>query len=278
MAPTPRRLGLDDVSACADLAVNRGWFPEITRWKMLLSIGEGWGVDDPDGGLSATVVLTRFPLGLAAVGLMLVRESRSRQGLGRLLMEHVLPRAHPDTVFLYATALGEPLYEKLGFVAVDRVARHIGSWKDSPHDGAWRARPLAPGEFTAVLALDRLVFGADRRELLSALVSIADRTLVLERNGSIAAFGIAWPNVGRVHLGPIVAPDEDAARTLIADLARNQTLPLRFDLSVRWNGLSAWAVEHGITAQPSIPLMALNGKQLPGDRKQLIAVATLATG
>ncbi|MBZ5609741.1 MAG: GNAT family N-acetyltransferase [Acidobacteriia bacterium] len=278
MSPSPRRLRLDDIPACLDLAINRGWLPEEPRWKMLLSCGEGWAIEDPNGSLSAVVLLTRFPPDLAVIGMMLVRENRSRQGLGRQLMEHVLVRAHPATVFLYATEMGRPLYEKLGFVPVDAVARHLGNWTSPAREPAPQVRAMAAQDMNTVLALDRRAFGADRSDLLIPLVNIAACALVLERNGAIDAFGLAWQNVGRMQLGPIVAPDQEAARALIDALARGHEVPVRVDLQVGQAELTSWAREHGLTAHPPTPLMVLGGKDLPGERSRLIAVATLATG
>ena len=60
-------------------------------------------------------MLTRYGGGLAAVGMMLVAAQREGRGLGRRLMTHLLDRAGDATVFLTATPLGRPLYEKLGF-------------------------------------------------------------------------------------------------------------------------------------------------------------------
>jgi predicted N-acetyltransferase YhbS len=260
------------------LAVDRGWSPEETRWKLLLSIGEGWGLDDPSGGLAATVLLTRFPPNLAVVGMLLVRQTRSRSGLGRLLLEHVLARAGSSIVFLYATEIGRPLYERLGFVPAETSARHFGSWNGGELTQSSSARAMTADDIHAVATLDRQAFGADRRLLLTGLTASADRTIVLEHGGAIVAFGVAWRNLDRVQLGPIVAPDEDAARIVIAALARGQELPLRIDLSGRWPALSDWVREHGLAPQTSVPLMVLGGRILPGDRAGLIAVATLATG
>ncbi len=278
MFPAPRPLGPDDIPACLDLAVHRGWLPEATRWRMVLACGEGWAIDDPADGLAAVVLLTRFAPGLAAIGMMLVRENRGRQGLGRRLMEHVLERARPATVFLYATEMGRPLYEKLGFVSVDAVARHIGLWSSPAGEPLQRVRAMQPQDLSAVLALDRRAFGADRAPLLNRLIDLAARSLVIERDGAIAAFGIAWRNSERVQVGPVVAPDEESARALIDALASGHACPVRMDLAVAQRELSRWTQARGLASHPPTPLMVLGGNALPGVRSLLIAVTTLATG
>lgn len=89
-----RRLTLRDLTACADLSENRGWLREEHKWSFLLTAGTGYGIDDPDGGLVATCVVSEYgPQGrpdLGAIGMVLVAERHARQGIGRRLMRHVV--------------------------------------------------------------------------------------------------------------------------------------------------------------------------------------------
>jgi len=275
---TPRRLTPQDLPLCLDLAVDRGWGPEEARWKLLLSIGEGWGLDDPSGGLAASVLLTRFPPDLAVIGMMLVRQSQGRKGLGRCLLEHVLAAVGSSLVFLYATELGQPLYERLGFETCETIVRHIGCWNtpEPPHSPGMRT--LTASDFDAVAALDRESFGGDRSRLLSGLVAIADRAVVLERGGAISSYGFVWRNLNHMQLGPIVAPNHEAAQLVIQSLAHGHESPLRLDVSNHSSELLAWVRNRGLAPLRSVPLMTLNGTRMPGDRTRLIATATLATG
>ena len=62
-----RRLGLADLEACLALSADRGWPPEGHKWMLLLDAAEGFGIDDPDGGLAGSVVLARYGTELASV-------------------------------------------------------------------------------------------------------------------------------------------------------------------------------------------------------------------
>jgi ribosomal protein S18 acetylase RimI-like enzyme len=99
--PTPslaslpiRRLTLRDLAACADLSEDRGWQREEHKWGFLLTAGKGYGIDDPDGGLVSACVVTEYGPherpALAAIGMVLVAERHTRQGVGRRLMRHVV--------------------------------------------------------------------------------------------------------------------------------------------------------------------------------------------
>src|SRR3984957_12704558 len=173
--PPIRRLEPDDLKRCVALSVDRGWSPERSKWSLLLTASEAFGVDAPDGrGLAGAVVLTRWGPGLASVGMMLVAARYGRRGLGRGLMEHVLAEADDATVTLFATDLGRPLYEKLGFLPVRRNVSFVGAFRPGP-DGAGApagsrapagsagcARAAVEADLPAILAVDQAAFGADR--------------------------------------------------------------------------------------------------------------------
>jgi GNAT superfamily N-acetyltransferase len=273
--PSPRRLTLEDLPACSRLGQSRGWAAESVKWELLLKLGECWGMSDPAGGLAAAVTLMRFEPHIAVIGMMIVREDRGRSGLGRALMEHVLESARPATVFLYASAMGRPLYERLGFAAGAALTRHFGCWASAE---SGHLPGIGPALTERVVAADREAFGADRSAWITALIGLADRTAVLEREGRILGFGIAWRNVDRVQIGPVIASDEDGARELILTLAHGHDLPLRLDLAGSWSGLSQWLQEHGLEAFPHDPQMVLGGKVLPGARSRIVTLACGATG
>ena len=95
--PAIRRLGPDDLKRCVALSVDRGWSPEKAKWSLLLAACEVFGVDAPDGrGLAGAVVLTRWGVDYASVGMMLVAARYGRRGLGQALMEHLLRAAGDD--------------------------------------------------------------------------------------------------------------------------------------------------------------------------------------
>ena len=271
----PRRLAAIELVACGELGQSRGWAPETVKWKLMFELGEVWGIEDPDGGLAAAVTLMRFEPGIAVIGMMIVRESRGRMGLGRRLLEQVLRAAHPSTVFLYASAMGRPLYERLGFQPAAALTRHFGRWTSSE---VGQAPGIGPTAVDPVIEFDCAAFGADRRAWITALLGMAERTAVLERAGRILAFGIAWRNVDRVQLGPVTACDEAAARSIILTLAHGHDLPIRIDLAGCWSGLSGWLQERGLEAFPHDPQMVLGGAALPGERARIVTLACGATG
>jgi predicted N-acetyltransferase YhbS len=272
MAPPITRLAAADLPACLDLAADRGWRPDPRKWALMLERSEVYGIRDPAGGLAGAATLTRYGRRLAVVGMMLVASRHARRGLGRRLMSHVLERAGDATVSLYATSFGLPLYEQLGFRTVGAITTFVGRFTGGPAGGS---RHAEPGDGEAILALDTAALGADRGHLLAAYLRLAEQVRVVEREGAVSGCAVAAPAVEEVVVGPVVAPDVGAARTLIADVASAVDGAVRLDLDHR---LSGWAREHGLEPRDDAALMVHGDRELPGARERLILPMTLALG
>jgi GNAT superfamily N-acetyltransferase len=304
--PPIRRLGPSDLRRCVALAVDRGWSPERAKWSLLLAASEAFGVDAPDGrGLAGAVVLTRWGPDLASVGMMLVAERFGRRGLGRALMEHLLAAAGEGAVVtLFATDMGRPLYEKLGFAPVRRNVSFLGrlrpptSGDNSKKRGAlgWTrllapsGGPDAPGpdspapvrlagraDLPAILAVDRAAFGADRSAIVGRLPGFADRIAVLENGHGIDGYAAAWRNhVTSTVIGPLVAPDPAAAARLITELAAHVRTPVRLDLDPDRPELPGWAHAHGLEPVARTVVMAHGGLTPRGTPERLFTPISVA--
>ncbi|HEX4288351.1 MAG TPA: GNAT family N-acetyltransferase [Trebonia sp.] len=253
--PPVRRLEPGDLKQCVALSVDRDWSPERSKWSLLLAASEVFGVDAPDRrGLAGVVVLTRWGQDLAAIGMMLVAARYGRRGLGRALMEHVIAEAGEATVTLFATDMGRPLYEKLDFQPVRRNVSFVGTFRpdranaSEPAEPAGLVRAAAEADLPAILAVDRAAFGADRGPILTRLPGFADRISVLTGpEHSIRGYAAIWRNTpASTVIGPLVAPDAQAAKQLIADLAAHAHGTIRLDLDPDRPELPAWADKHGL--------------------------------
>jgi ribosomal protein S18 acetylase RimI-like enzyme len=105
------------------------------------------------------------------VGGVAVVPAHRRAGLGGALTEAIvdyLEAAGVATVLLHATALGRPVYERLGFVAETAYLTLVGPTLPR----AARQPPVRAGraaDLEAVVALDLAATGEDRGRLLTAL-------------------------------------------------------------------------------------------------------------
>lgn len=273
--PPIRLLGPADLEQCVALSVDRGWLPEKAKWSLLLAASQPFGIDAPDGrGLAGVVVLTRWDADYASVGMMLVASRYQRRGLGKALMEHLLAAAGTGaTVTLFATDMGKPLYEKLGFKPVRRNVSFVGRFTPgraavataaSAVARAGTVRDATPADLPAILAADRVAFGADRGPILSRLPGFAERLAILEDPADgITGYAAAWRNhVASTVIGPLVAADHEAAALLVTHLAAGMPTPVRLDLDPDRPELPAWANAHGLEPVARTLVMA-HGEVIP---------------
>ena len=105
------------------------------------------------------------------IGALGVLPGARRHGLGTALTETACAwlRDHgAETVLLYATDLGRPVYERLGFVAEGTAT----AWRGVSGDGlppATVARPLTLADRDGVVAVDRAATGEEREVMLDAM-------------------------------------------------------------------------------------------------------------
>jgi hypothetical protein len=154
-------------------------------------------------------------------------------------MEHVITAAGDATVTLFATDLGRPLYEKLGFAPVRRSVSFVGTFQ--------------PGR-------------ADR---IAVLVDHA-------RPG-ISGYAAAWRNTpSSTVVGPLVALDVEAAKRLITDLAARAHGTIRLDLDPDRTGLPAWAGQHGLEPVSRTLVMARGDLPVRGTPERLFTPISVA--
>ncbi|CAL9478930.1 hypothetical protein SUDANB6_02997 [Streptomyces sp. enrichment culture] len=285
--PTPsltalpiRRLTLRDLTACADLSENRGWPREEHKWGFLLTSGRGYGIDDPEGGLVAACVVTVYGPherpALAAIGMVLVAERHSRQGVGRRLVQHVLSAMGTTPVTLHAAPHGRSLYEELGFKAIgqaEMVKGDLVPLGDSPRIAT---RAATAEDLGAVLRLDEEVSGVDRTHIVTRLPAFADHLRVAEEDGRLIGYAAAWPNVDTHVVGPLIARDTETAKALLVSIAAHTDRPLRTDIDVRHAELLTWAKERGLASVAFNTVMAHGITELPGDWSRRFAPVTVA--
>jgi hypothetical protein len=135
-----------------------------------------------------------------------------------MLMNSLLQRVEGRDVLLHATEAGKPMYEKFGFRALGHIAQHQGLVAQVPEvnvpDGA-SVSVATQNDASDVLSLDLRAKGASRKPLIEQLMKKGD-VLVLKQDQQLTGF-VVVRDFGRGKvLGPVVAPNLDAAKALIA--------------------------------------------------------------
>jgi len=145
------------------------------------------------------------------VGGVAVVPAHRRAGLGGALTGAVvefLEAAGVATVLLHATALGRPVYERLGFVAEAAYLTLAGPTHPRTSPGP-PVRAGRAADLEAVLALDLAATGEDRRRLLTALWPAGGLVA-----GDGRPLGYHLPSPWRPG-GAVVAADPEAGLALL---------------------------------------------------------------
>jgi GNAT superfamily N-acetyltransferase len=148
-------------------------------------------VAERDGMLAGASACAHFGA-TGWVGAVAVLPEARRAGLGRALTEAAvrwLQERGASTIQLYATEMGRPVYERLGFVAEGICVTLGGSWRPGRRPAGVRAARAE--DVHAALAVDREATGEDRAALLTSLWP--GTALVAEAGGEVRGYHLPSP-------------------------------------------------------------------------------------
>jgi GNAT superfamily N-acetyltransferase len=237
------RASSDDLAELAALRVEQGWHASeallraIHTWahgRHFILRASALGDDaalDPTTIIAATSAIVAGPV--AVIGNVITRPGLRGRGLGRAVMSATLAwlREHgARSVLLDATSAGQPLYQKLGFVARERSWIAYASLASldlavlQARAGAIPVQLRAMDDLPVVAALDQAAFGGDRLELLRLVASASDSWLYTadgagEPDGYLLVRALEPPRMG-VRLGPWVAKTAGVGAALLAATLR----------------------------------------------------------
>ncbi|WP_418126214.1 GNAT family N-acetyltransferase [Variovorax sp. 160MFSha2.1] len=235
-----------DVRLAHVLSSDLKWPHRPEDWQFALSLGEGV-VAERDGKVLGTALSWQWGADYATIGLVIVAPELQGQRIGNRMMQALLDRLGARHVLLHATQAGRGLYERLGFVAMGEVCQHQGMLERSPQPHRREGdhlRPLEEDDIESLIALDARATGMLRTELLRRAFA-EDRTVVLERGGQTAGFAVLRRYGRGQAIGPVAAPDLEAASLLISDCCRHVDGFLRVDVHAD-GGLSQWLQTQGL--------------------------------
>lgn len=267
-----------DVRQAQALSSQQNWAHRVEDWQFALSLGAGV-VAERDGKVMGTALSWEWGAEDATIGLVIVAPELQGQRIGNRMMQALLDRLAPRHVLLHATEAGRGLYERLGFVAAGEVAQHQGvlaRLPQPPRREGDRLRPLEAGDVESLIAIDARATGMVRAELLRRVFA-EDRVVVLERGGETAGFAVLRRYGRGQAIGPVAAPDLDAACLLISDCCRHVNGYLRVDVHAD-GGLSAWLQAQGLPRTGGGTVMARGRPPERGPAQGGWAVFTQAIG
>jgi GNAT superfamily N-acetyltransferase len=203
------------------LSQEAGWNQIPADWQRFLDLLPGGCFVAQCDGLPVGTTTTCIFGSVAWIAMVLVKTSHRGRGIGTALMEHALEyldKRGVVTVRLDATPLGQPVYERLGFVEQFQLARYEGVISEAREIPG--VNVALPEHWEALAALDRTVTNTDRRQFLARLFAEQPQNVrCVHSGGRITGFITARPGAKALMVGPCMGTPE-AASLLFADAGR----------------------------------------------------------
>jgi ribosomal protein S18 acetylase RimI-like enzyme len=235
------------------LSDEAGWNQVPADWQRFLDLQpDGCFVAEYDGAAVGTTTTCIFG-SVAWIAMVLVAEKARGRGIGTALMEHVLrflDERGISTVRLDARPMGQPLYDRLGFVEQYRIAHYEGMFMAAPEVAG--IEDASADCWEALLDLDEQITRTDRRRLLRRLFSEHPRCVRFLRLGG---YWTARPGKRAIRLGPCIAA-ANAGPVLLADAwHRYAGQRVAIDVPVANEAATQWVESHGFTVQHTLMRM-----------------------
>lgn len=276
-----RAMTSEDLPQAHALSAELRWPHRPADWEQVFAHAEGL-VAERDGQVVGTAQRWLWGPDHATIGLVIVSPACQGRRIGHRLITALLDGLQGRTVLLHATTEGRGLYERLGFVRTGEVRQHQGMAVSTPLIAlarGCRLRPAGLNEAQALHNLDAQARGMPRPALIDDLLNQSEACVVLDCDGEQLGFALLR-RFGRGHaIGPVIAPDVQGAKALIAHLAgMNAGRFTRIDIDFD-SGMTEWLESIGLP-RVDAPTTMVRGAPLqsPAEGPRLFAIATQAVG
>jgi GNAT superfamily N-acetyltransferase len=209
-----RTITAADIPVAMRLKAQNNWNQLEADWRRQLDLEpDACFVADLDGEPIGTACACIFE-DVAWINFVLVDQAHRGQGIGTALMKHVvqyLDDRGVATIRLDATPLGQPVYEKLGFVGdftLDRYEGFLPKKNVDPglpggRDGG-NVTPLNAADLPAMLDMDFGVHATRRDKLLRyALEAAPEYALKYAPGGQLKGYCLWRPGSSAWQIGPL---------------------------------------------------------------------------
>jgi GNAT superfamily N-acetyltransferase len=239
-----------------------GWNQIARDWEILLNhSANDCFVATIDSQVVGTVVATRYDSRLAWIGMVLVDPKYRRQGLGTLLLRHILAHLGDSIpIGLDATPAGREVYLKLDFVDVCSLARFECDAVTAPYDSL-SVRPMNNADLGRISAYDTNIFGTSRDDLLRWWYDGAPQHARVDSRQDIChGFCLGRAGYAYHQLGPIIAEDSAMCRQLVgAAFATSPEKRWIIDVPTVHTEFINWLKERGFREQRTLIRMVRGG-------------------
>ncbi|CAG0969911.1 hypothetical protein ANAEL_01121 [Anaerolineales bacterium] len=202
-----------DLESAADVLASA--FQRSGHWKSDLRLYHGV---QPNGyfgayeggtlmGMVGSAVYSTF----AYIGMMGVHQRFQRRGIGLDLMRHLLQWLDAQSlpqIQLDASEAGQPMYEKLGFVAQEKVFVLQCQAGLPALEFPLQVKPIQYSDLGMLAEVDTRIFGADRSRVFSALLQAYPNRAFFSQDSHGRVMGYLFVQAGRIGPWVMVEPGD----------------------------------------------------------------------
>lgn len=221
---TVRPATREEFATAIDWAAAEGWNPGLDDLEAFFAADpRGFWMAWKDGAPVSCISVVRVSADFGFLGFYIARPEARGTGCGLAIWEAGMHYLGDRTVGLDGVPAQQDNYRRSGFEWVGRNVRFTGAPRALPEAGRGiEIRPPARGDLPAILALDRACYGAPRDRFTAGWIlpgeGVRRRSLAAFRGGTLAGVGTIRACRDGFKIGPLFAPDAEAARALFAGL------------------------------------------------------------
>jgi hypothetical protein len=258
-----------DVADAMKLSDAEGWNQTKKDWKLLIEGPENICLLAESGKkIIGTTTAINYANQIAWIGMVLVAREYRRQGVSNSLLTNILKRVDGcKTIKLDATPAGQHVYKQFDFNDEYLIARMVNtSMKELQPDGDAFPEPIKLNDLEEIIALDELVFGANRTQLIESMIKeYPERAWLLRRNSSIVAFALGRKGNKYHQLGPVFGSSIGDVKVLIKKALNELThWPVAMDVLCDKEDLITWLSSIGFVQQRHFVRMYRKENPFPG--------------
>ncbi|MGE6786441.1 GNAT family N-acetyltransferase [Ensifer adhaerens] len=216
-----RRASRAELDVMIDWAAEEGWNPGLgDAGPFWAADPDGYWVAEAEDGPVAAISLVRYNDSYAFLGFFITRPDHRGQGIGRQLWQQAMSVADRRIVGLDGVVAQQDNYRRSGFAYAHANIRYGGVIDVVEPPGA-DLLEVAPVHMSLLTDYDRRFVPARREVFLREWLKSSDgrRSVVLLRDGAVAAYGTIRACRNGFKVGPLFSDTETGADVVFRKLA-----------------------------------------------------------
>lgn len=270
-SPHIRKLQSQDIPDAMELVLAEGWNQTELDWQILMGSPQNVClVAEVGNKFAGTATAINFNNKVAWVGMVLVNKVFRGRGISQVMLSTLFKHLEScESIKLDATPAGQPVYKKLGFeeeYPIDRMTcLSFGqTFSFSSHS---IPQKIQKNDIPAIIELDEYAFGANRSQLIEALIRNSPEKCFLLKNDNLTTGFVLGRTGNRFHhIGPLIASSTFQALQLMQHTLKGlHGKAIVIDVPADKNEFVNWLTSLGFSKQRYFSRMYQSSNLFPGN-------------